>query len=87
MEYENKVPNKNKTKYKIGECNMKKYAIKLLMNDYDSEYGGYSYKWLRLPSSYELRTFCTREEAQNFIDKVLKPDNDKTFYWVKEINN
>jgi hypothetical protein len=64
---------------------MKEYAIKLHMNNYDSEYADNLYTWLRLPSSYKLRTFKTREEAHNFIDVVLKPDNDKVFYWIVEV--
>ena len=54
------------------------YCIKGLVSGVDN-----LYFWLRT-STKEPYKFKTRQEAREFIDKVLKPDNE-TMYFIKEI--
>lgn len=44
------------------------------------------YFWVRTPSKKPC-LFKTKQEAQNYIDMVLKPDNEKVFYFIKNISN
>lgn len=60
---------------------MGNYAIKGLIVGKDN-----LYFWVRTPSK-NLCTFKTKQDAQKYIDIVLKPDNEKVFYFIKNISN